>query len=46
VLEAGMVIMLEPGIYFPGVTSVRLEDGLLVTETGVEILSGHDKSLP
>ncbi|MBI3959190.1 MAG: aminopeptidase P family protein [Chloroflexi bacterium] len=46
VLEAGMVIMLEPGIYFPGVTSVRLEDGLLVTETGAEILSGHDKSLP
>ena len=41
-----MIIMLEPGIYFPGVTSVRLEDGLLVTETGAEVLSGHDKSLP
>jgi len=46
VIEAGMVIMLEPGIYFPGVTSVRLEDGLLVTETGTEVLSGHDKRLP
>jgi len=46
VIQPGMVLMLEPGIYFPGVTSVRLEDGLLVTETGVEILSGHDKSLP
>lgn len=46
VIEPGMVLMLEPGIYFPGVTSVRLEDGMLVTETGVEILSGHDKRLP
>ena len=46
VLEAGLVIRLERAISFPGVTSVRLEDGLLVTETGVEILSGHDKSLP
>lgn len=46
IIQAGMVLMLEPGIYFPGVTSVRLEDGMLVTETGVEVLSGHDKSLP
>lgn len=46
IIQPGMVLMLEPGIYFPGVTSVRLEDGLLVTETGVEVLSGHDKSLP
>lgn len=46
IIQPGMVLMLEPGIYFPGVTSVRLEDGMLVTETGVEILSGHDKSLP
>jgi Xaa-Pro aminopeptidase len=45
-IQPGMVLMLEPGIYFPGVTSVRLEDGMLVTETGVEVLSGHDKSLP
>ena len=46
ILEAGMVIMLEPGIYFPGETGVRLEDGLLVTSDGVEILTGHDKSMP
>ncbi len=46
IIQPGMVLMLEPGIYFPGVTSVRLEDGMLVTETGVEVLSGHDKSLP
>lgn len=46
ILEEGMVIMLEPGIYFPGETGVRLEDGLLVTSDGAEILTKHDKSLP
>jgi Xaa-Pro dipeptidase len=44
VLQPGMVIMLEPGIYFPGQTGVRLEDGLLVTSDGAEILTKHDKS--
>ncbi|MBI5670555.1 MAG: aminopeptidase P family protein [Chloroflexi bacterium] len=43
VLQAGMVIMLEPGIYFPGETGVRLEDGLLITSDGVEVLTRHDK---
>jgi Xaa-Pro aminopeptidase len=45
-LEAGMVIMLEPGIYFPGETGVRLEDAILVTATGAEVLTHHDKRLP
>lgn len=45
-LEAGMVIMLEPGIYFPGEAGVRLEDALLVTSDGAEVLTRHDKSLP
>jgi Xaa-Pro aminopeptidase len=45
-LEAGMVIMLEPGIYFPGETAVRLEDAMLVTEGGAEVLTHHDKSMP
>lgn len=45
-IEPGMVIMLEPGIYFPGETSIRLEDAVLVTDSGVEILTKHDKSLP
>ena len=44
VLQAGMVIMLEPGTYFPGVTGVRLEDGFLVTATGAEKMTHHDKS--
>ncbi|MEZ4661141.1 MAG: Xaa-Pro peptidase family protein [Caldilineaceae bacterium] len=46
VLEAGMVIMLEPGTYEPGVGGARLEDAMLVTADGAEILTKHDKSLP
>ena len=46
VLEPGMVIMLEPGAYFPGQFGARLEDGMLVTTDGVEVLTKHDKSLP
>lgn len=45
VLEAGMVLMLEPGIYFPREAAVRLEDAVLVTATGAEVLTHHDKSM-
>jgi Xaa-Pro dipeptidase len=46
VLQKGMVILVEPGIYLPGETGVRLEDALLVTSDGAEVLTKHDKSLP
>ncbi len=46
VLQPSMVILLEPGIYFPGETGVRLEDAFLITESGAEQLTAHDKSLP
>ena len=39
VLEPGMVITIEPGIYLPGVGGIRLEDDVLVTDTGYEVLS-------
>jgi Xaa-Pro aminopeptidase len=40
ILEAGNVITIEPGIYIPeeGI-GVRIEDDILITETGYEILS-------
>lgn len=44
VLEAGMVITVEPGIYLPGVGGVRLEDTLAVTGDGCERLTGVAKA--
>jgi Xaa-Pro aminopeptidase len=44
VLREGMVIMLEPGIFLPGKSGARLEDGMLVTADGAEVLTHHDKS--
>lgn len=44
-LEAGMVVTDEPGIYLDGKFGVRIEDDLLVTETGCEILTLTPKNL-
>ena len=40
ILEEGMVFTVEPGIYLPGKFGIRLEDMILVTRKGCEVLSG------
>lgn len=41
VLEPGMVITVEPGIYLPGQFGVRIEDMLLITDRGAEVLTAR-----
>jgi Xaa-Pro aminopeptidase len=44
VLKAGMVVTIEPGIYVPGRGGARLEDMMLVTESGAEPLTTIPKA--
>ncbi|SFC57536.1 Xaa-Pro aminopeptidase. Metallo peptidase. MEROPS family M24B [Bacillus sp. OV322] len=45
ILQPGMVYTIEPGIYVPDVAGVRIEDDVLVTENGYEILTRYPKAL-
>lgn len=41
--EVGMIFSIEPGVYLPGAFGVRVEDLVIVTETGCEVLNRVDK---
>lgn len=45
VLQPGMIVTVEPGIYVAGTGGVRIEDDILITDTGVEILTKSSKEL-
>lgn len=45
VLAAGMIVTVEPGIYIPDFGGVRIEDLVVVTETGYRLLSASPKQL-
>jgi Xaa-Pro aminopeptidase len=45
ILEAGMGVTCEPGIYIPGLGGVRIEDDTLITKNHNEALTHSTKDL-
>jgi Xaa-Pro aminopeptidase len=44
-LATGMVVTVEPGVYVPGAVGVRIEDLVIVTDDGAEVVSSLPKEL-
>lgn len=44
-LRPGMIVTVEPGIYLPGIGGIRIEDDVLITHSGCEVLSSLGKKL-
>jgi len=45
ILEPGAVVTVEPGIYLPGFGGVRIEDDVVITDSGIRILTKSTKEL-
>jgi Xaa-Pro aminopeptidase len=43
ILKPGMVITIEPGVYFPGKWGIRIEDIVAVTDSGCEVFTPTSK---
>ena len=43
IMEPGMVVTVEPGIYVPGLGGVRIEDDIVITESGISLLTHSSK---
>lgn len=45
ILKPGNVVTVEPGLYYPGIGAVRIEDVVVVTRTGCKVLGKYPKTL-